>query len=203
MRRNIKIILLIVGIALLILAASLFVLNKVRNSSVTPKESVPAGTNFDPSTLPSTGFSIPSTTSGNTKTAPMNVSNGKFTIPDKNAEKMIIPTTGGNIATNNLFKNPVESLPNNAVAFVENEEYHMSFYPNHQYFLITLLDPDIQKARDKAENDLLKTLGITKEQACNLDVDLGAPTWVSPEAEKAGAKNYGLSFCPNGKPFPK
>ena len=124
----------------------------------------------------------------------------KFSLPDKDAEKMIITTNKGEIKTNNLYKNPIESLDKNGVLFEERDNFHSSFFPQDQGFLITVLDTDIEKGRREAEENFLQELGITKDEACKLKVDLGVPSFVNKDI---AGQNYGLSFCPNGKPFPK
>jgi hypothetical protein len=129
-----------------------------------------------------------------------NTQKSTFSVPEKSADKMTIKTTQGDIATNNLYKNPVELFSDNTVFFIENTDYHISFNPHDQSFLITLLNPDIQTTRNRAEDDFLNALNITKNDACKLTLILGMPAFVN---ENLSGKNYGLSFCPNGKPFPK
>jgi hypothetical protein len=121
-------------------------------------------------------------------------------IPSPDEDKMTLNTKGGYVEIKNLYKNPVEKLSNDGVAVRMTPEYHIYFYPQNQGFLLTIVDPDIWSARNKLESDFLQALEITKDQACQLNVDLGIPASYSPQA--AGI-NYGLSFCPNGKPFPR
>jgi hypothetical protein len=130
---------------------------------------------------------------------PISQPSSNFHLPDRNDEKMFIETKDGNVATNNLYKSPVENLDKNGVLFEENAGFHSSFYPQDQGFLITILDTNIEKGRRDAEENFLQDLGITKDEACKLKVDLGVPSFVNQDA---AGKNYGLSFCPNGKPFP-
>jgi len=112
-----------------------------------------------------------------------------------------IKTQQGSVAVNNVYKLPaVQPLSENGVNFKNSQYYYMAYYPNQQGFLIVMQDPDIQTARQIAEDDFLKTLNITKNQACQLNVSLTVPTSIS---QLAGGGNYRLSFCSNGKPFPK
>lgn len=190
MSNRVKIFISILGIVFLLLVFYFLFFSPKNQQSTNQNENETTDTLFD--------------TSENTKTTPETNSFPtlpEFSLPKKDDPSMTLSTVDGkNVVANNVYKNPIESLSNNAVAFVENEESHISFYPKNQGFLITIIDSNIEKARQKAESDFLSSLGITKEDACKLNVDLGMPAWVN---DKAAGRNYGLSFCPNGKPFPK
>jgi hypothetical protein len=110
-----------------------------------------------------------------------------------------IETDQGSINVNNFYKlSGAQSLSEDGVNFKNSSYYYMAYYPNQQGFIISILDANIEGARQIAENDFLQALGITKDQACKLNVSLT----VSPEAsERASGGNYRLSFCSNGKPF--
>jgi cytoskeletal protein RodZ len=212
MSKKLKIILLVFGIVLAGIIAFLYFYNSKSNQANNPSPSQ------------SSGSSSQSSGSGNVNTPPTPVGSGNtsksgtdtnksagqyapgtpFSLPTKDAPKMTLHTPSNTpIEVNNLYKNPAENLhlPDNSITFLENNDYQIAFYPKTEYFLIVLFNADLQKARDEAESAFLKTLGITKDQACQLNVNLGAPTWVNPNIH-LGTANYGLSFCPNGKPFP-
>jgi hypothetical protein len=123
-----------------------------------------------------------------------------FPIPSASDEKMPVKTISGDtIYLNNVYHQPVESLSQNGVAFIENSDYYMAYYPQDQAFIITLLNPDIKTARNNAERDLLKALGIEDEKmSCQLKVSITVPYGVNADAS---GQEYGLSFCPGGKPF--
>ena len=173
MKFSLKMILLVIAAVFLLVVSYFLLMSRSKSPSDSPPENV--GT---------TGTSTGSISKFPTGNLPA------FSVPSKDASKMTITTQGGNIETNNLYANPVETLPGDGVAFVENDSYHMSFYPKNQGLLITIIDPDIQAGRDKAEQNLLDSLDVTKEQACQLTVDLGVPASVSLEA---AGQNYGLS----------
>jgi len=119
--------------------------------------------------------------------------------PEINTEdnKLIIPTSQGDVKINNIYRNPVSSF--DGVSFKETSDYQLLYFPETKTFNITILNPDIQKARDEAEKNFLETLGISEEDACKLNVNLQVFFQAS---EKAAGQNFGLSFCPNGKPLP-
>jgi hypothetical protein len=72
-----------------------------------------------------------------------------------------------------------------------------SSYNNKNGFMIFIKNSDFEKTRQEAEEYLLKTLEITKDEACLLDVAVV----VSPDVDENLNDNYGLSFCPNAKPI--
>lgn len=120
--------------------------------------------------------------------------------PNTTADKITISTSQGDVTINNIEKNPVKSIAyDGSVLFRETSDYDMYFYPPDNGFVITLMNSDLEKTRSEAENDFLGALGVSKDQACELKVTLNVPFDIS---QKAAGKNYGLSFCPNGKPFP-
>jgi ABC-type antimicrobial peptide transport system permease subunit len=109
-----------------------------------------------------------------------------------------IPTEKEKVNINNVYKNPVEKLSQNGVAFKENSDYYMAFYPEDNGFLIVINSSDVISAEKRAEDDFLKQLGITKDQACELKISVTVPVSVS---ETYGGGTYGLSFCPGGNPL--
>lgn len=189
---------------LMVLALIFFILTKPKNN-----QPINAPEN-NPAFQPSTQTNVPSNTSSsqtNTQTNQQNqlpvvpINNTPpFVMPGSDSDKMTISTDSGSININNLYKNPAEKLSMDGVSFDKNSDHLLSFYPQHQGFIITITNPDIEKGRTDAENAFLKDLGITKEQACSLRVTLNVPAYVN---DAAAGRNYGLSFCPNGIPFPK
>lgn len=121
-----------------------------------------------------------------------------FPVPDKNEEKFTIKTSEGSVDIQNIYKNSLDTLSGEGVAFKDTDEYYIAYYPEDQGFLIVIMNSDINRARQNAEKEFVNTLGITNDQACKLKVSLTVPISVNKEA--AGG-NYGLSFCSNGKSF--
>jgi len=128
-----------------------------------------------------------------------NIQKNYFIVPPTDQPKMELKTPEGNVQTENLYKNPAKRFSDDVLDVTDNEDYTMYFFPETQSIIISINNPEIQFARYKAEQELLARLGITKEEACKLNVDLGVPFSVNAEASGV---NYGLSFCPNGKQFP-
>ncbi len=178
MSQKIKIILFIIGVVLIgSLIFLLFFHKPTQTSNTTDDQNSQSSTNIQPAQPPVT-----------------------FLIPEKTAPTMTLQTKKGNLQTNNLYQNPLEHLSHDGIVFEKNNDAIASFFPQDQGFLITLLNSDLEKARTEAENDFLQKLNITKDQACTLKVTLNTPSFVN---QKAAGTNYGLSFCPNGKPLPK
>ncbi len=170
MQRKIKVVLAVLAVIISVLAIYIYIVNSSQKKTVVPTDQNEAS-NY-----------------------PL------FPVPDKNEEKFTIKTSSGDVTVENVYKNYLYDLSENGVAFKDNDDYYIAYYPEDQGFIITIMNSDIQRARDNAENDFISTLGINKEQACKLKVFLGVPISVS---EKAAGENYGLSFCQNGISFPK
>ena len=115
----------------------------------------------------------------------------KITTKDKN---------GNDVSVTNVYNMEIQRLSRNGVAFRDNADYYMAYYPIPQPgFVITLSNSNVRKAREAAEKDFLEILGISKEQACQLHVSLAVPNSVNA---KASGVDYNLSFCPDGIPLP-
>lgn len=82
---------------------------------------------------------------------------------------------------------------------VQDERFVITYYGSDSSIFITLYEKPLQRSRMQAEQELLRRFGLTKEQACRLKVVLN--TMSSVDVRAAGV-DYGLSFCPNGKPLP-
>ncbi|MFA6190687.1 MAG: hypothetical protein WC711_04245 [Candidatus Staskawiczbacteria bacterium] len=79
------------------------------------------------------------------------------------------------------------------IRILKNEKnYGIEFQPKSQRFFIDLKGNNLQLARNEAEKELIKSLNITQKEACRLKLNLGIQ----------GVGQYGLSFCPDGKPLP-
>lgn len=78
--------------------------------------------------------------------------------------------------------------------------YDILYFSGDQSFLITLKDQNLQAARDAAEADLLQRLQVGRKEACKVQVIVGVPYDVSPQAS---GQDYNLSFCPDGIPLPR
>jgi uncharacterized protein YxeA len=115
-----------------------------------------------------------------------------------NKNKLPITTTQGTVKINDINKNPVQTFPNSDVEYKTTTNYTLDYYAKDKSFIITLTNSNIQMARNEAEAGFLSTLKISKEQACQLNVQLGVP--FSYNVNNSGI-NFGLSFCPNGKSF--
>lgn len=132
-------------------------------------------------------------------TVPQDKKPVKIDVPSSEEEKMTVETSKGTVTMNNLYKDPISHLSDNGVEFKENSYYYMAYYPQGNAFIIAMMNADIETARQMAEKDFLEILGISKDDACKLNVSLTVP--MSVNAEAAGG-DYHLSFCPNGEAFP-
>lgn len=122
-----------------------------------------------------------------------------FPIPSPRDPKMTINTSQGSFDVNNVYQAPLKNLSNDGVAFKDNADYSISYYPQNQGFLIVIQNPDIEGAYSKLESDFLQTLGIDKDTACKLTVSITVPYSINASAS---GHEYGFRFCSGGRPFP-
>lgn len=74
----------------------------------------------------------------------------------------------------------------------QESSYMIEYFSKDAVFNITLTGKDLLQSRVAAQNKLLQILGITKEDACKIKTNVGAPFSVNQEL---AGKNLGLSFC--------
>ena len=112
--------------------------------------------------------------------------------------KAAVPAGSENIVINDPYKNALKIVSGNA-DMKKTPDYEIVYLGVMKSFVITLYGENLSDSRNKAEQAFLESLGIAKDAACKLNVTLA----VAPEANKnAAGKNYGLSFCPQGKSLP-
>lgn len=98
------------------------------------------------------------------------------------------------IKVNNVYKNPIILNRKNDVTFFKNDKYEFVYLPYYQVFIITIVGSPFQMYIKPAEEEFIKALGISKEQACKLNVELGTVVFANPDY---AGKTYPLSFCRN------
>jgi hypothetical protein len=116
---------------------------------------------------------------------------------------------GNPISVKNFYMDPEASVfrDKSYVEITDKNNYSIIFYAYNpddpsskkQAFVISIENPDIAKARNIAEQKFLTMLDITKDKACKLVVNVSVSGEIN---EFVAGENYGLSFCPDGKPFP-
>ena len=100
--------------------------------------------------------------------------------------------TVSNVEVTNFAQN-AELIPGGkAIIFEREGDYHILFHSQNELFIISILGSPFSEKRFLAEEAFLYKLGITKEEACKLNVVITTPMFAN-EAESG--KNYKLSFC--------
>ena len=113
--------------------------------------------------------------------------------------KVALPAGQESVVINDPYKESLKTISENA-ELRNTSDYEIVYLGKLKSFVITLYGENLNDSRIKAEQAFLESLGITKDEACKLNVNLA----VAHEAsESAAGKNYGLSFCSSGKPFPE
>ena len=112
-----------------------------------------------------------------------------------------LTTPQGPLTVNNFYKTANKTIE--ATVFLADlPDYSIVYFSNTNQFLINLnayTAADALKDRQMAEANLLKILGITKTQSCQLTLHEAVPFSYN---ESLSTADYGLSFCPNSLPIP-
>lgn len=111
---------------------------------------------------------------------------------------LTVPAKGGSLPVSDFTKHPQQVLGDTTV-IQQSDNFGIVYFSKDQSFLITILAQPVQQNRDAAEQALLKQLQISQADACKLTVALTVPADVD---QALAGNDYGLSFCPAGKPFP-
>lgn len=96
------------------------------------------------------------------------------------------------IAVNDIYAKPLMTNNENDVKFAENSNYEFVYLPKYHKFIITILGSPFMSLIKPAEEDFVKVLGITYDQACKLNVDIGTVAFANPDY---AGKRFSLSFC--------
>jgi hypothetical protein len=156
----------VVFIPVIIIIILLLIIVSLNLSSGSP------GNNLKPGVIPVNPSSVPA------------VSRKPVVLPEK------IEISG--ISVNNFNKDPKEIDSFGDVFITGGEEFDIIYFPNTKNFSINILSSPFRDMQLKAEEVFLKKLGITKEQACLLPVDVGTPFYANPDES---GKQFPLSFC--------
>ena len=158
-----------------------------------------AGRNFGLSFCPS-GIPLPGSVGAQSPMTP-------------SGQTVSLRTSQGTIAVKNFYSKATAVTPDTVALrddFRNLDHYQMGYNRlNSQFYIMldTYSLEDAVKYRRVAEADFLHLLGVTRSDACKLNVDLRVnPTYV--QAVPAGnfpkdlsLRNYGLSFCHGGLPL--
>lgn len=133
------------------------------------------------------------------------VINSKSTAPNpqdlQNGDYVIFQTPTGSVSIKNIFKEVIVNAngATQPIILNQNEFYTVSYNFEGNYFGIVLNQKPVAQYRPLAEQDLLDSLGISKQDSCKLPVTETVP--LSVDDQNGGNINYGLSYCPNGLPM--
>lgn len=92
----------------------------------------------------------------------------------------------------NFYQFAQEIKSDGEVIIEENENYRIMYFPEREYFLISILSSPFSDVRKGAEESFLQILGLNRENACKLNLSITTPIFVNPN--EAGT-DYHLSFC--------
>ncbi len=118
-------------------------------------------------------------------------------VPAENPTPTSIPTSDkiniSNIQVSNFYKTAGKIGKSGEVYLPTDEKrYQILYTEKFNQFLISILASPFDDVRPEAEESLIKQLGISRGEACSLDVSITTPTFANPDFS---GKTYKLSFC--------
>lgn len=96
------------------------------------------------------------------------------------------------VLVNDFFRFAKEVNKSGDVLFVDTEKYQILYFPKYNKFLFSILSSPFVDIKKETEEDFLKTLGISQEDACRLPIEVTTPFFANPDYSGA---IYTLSFC--------
>jgi flagellar basal body-associated protein FliL len=175
-----KTIIILVIIVIILVIAAFFLFQK--NSSTS------GGVGEETGTLPST--SVNATTTA-TNTTPMT---SNIVFPTSSA--LTLGTAKGNVTMNNFYKSADYIAEDRQTVEIQQQTstYSIVYNVSDSSFIITILSMPFETTREAAETVFLNSLGISRQDACKLNVSEGVPAFVSDSDQYIG-KSFPLSFC--------
>lgn len=132
---------------------------------------------------------------GTTGTLPP-VATSSFVYNPPTGPTFVLGTSRGNVVVNNFYNNAKEtSADHTSVLAQETDGYNITYYAPDSSFNVLITQTPFDTVRAQAEAAFLQLLGVSKADACKLNVKIG--TMASVDPTHAG-QNLGLSFCSGG-----
>jgi len=96
------------------------------------------------------------------------------------------------VEVNNFYKNALMTQDDGYALFDQTTRYKIAYIPVDDSFLISITDNPFETIRKEAEAAFILKLGITKEEACRLKVNISTNIRINPSY---AGQNFPLSFC--------
>lgn len=88
---------------------------------------------------------------------------------------------------------PVSTAPQQEFATDSQHSYQIVYDPNYNFYIISILNTPFDTIRLQAEQDLIKKLNISQDQACaKIKVHIGSPYFANPDQTQSYDT---FSFC--------
>ncbi len=170
----------IIIIVIILVVAVFFLFQKSSSTS--------GGGEGETGTLPSTSVNA-TTTATNTTPITSNI-----VFPTSSA--LTLGTAKGNVTMNNFYKSADYITEDRQTVEIQQQTstYSIVYNVSDSSFIITILSMPFETTREAAEAVFLNSLGISRQDACKLNVSEGVPAFVSDSDQYIG-KSFSLSFC--------
>ena len=140
-------------------------------------------------------FQNANSSSASNLSAPETPNPGKLPLPAVPSQNTVtIGTSQGNVAVNNFYKT-VTSQDEEYVTFEQSSDYELLYDTEDSSFVVSILNGPIAQTVPEAEQAFLGAVGVSKSDACKLNVTVGIPAALAGTQFSEGLP---LSFCPSG-----
>lgn len=120
--------------------------------------------------------------------APLISPTASVSLPSAQDEKITV----SNIKMNNFYRSPIRVYSSGDVVVAQSDSYQIAYLPLFNKFIISIVSSPFQDKIKGAEEDFIKALGISREEACRLNAVVNTPFFANPDES---GKDYPLSFC--------
>lgn len=173
--RRIIIVLIVVAIVA-VLVAGFYLLFSQKRSNAAPAATTGGG---QIGALPPASTTTASDVYGNTPTG------AQFSIG----------TAGGTVLVNNFYLSNPPVVDGGTIVIKQTPNYAITYDPETSEFWLAIMGTPFATWQSAAEQDFLATLGVSKTDACKLDVTSGV---VYSPGDPNDGKDFPLSFCVTG-----
>jgi hypothetical protein len=116
-----------------------------------------------------------------------------FTVPTSQT----ITVGENNVQVQNFFSSAEVYNEMGDTRITSNDRYEIVYFPYSESFFLLINDTPVREVREAAQIDFLTRLGISQDQACQLNVDV----YLDKTVRSSYPHEVGMSFCDGADPL--
>jgi hypothetical protein len=109
-------------------------------------------------------------------------------------DRLSIGTPSGVVRVKNFYNNALDR-DETMVTISKTKNYSILYFPRDSGFIVSVLSSPFEEGRMVAEQEFLRSLDISQEDACKLKVEVTTIYTINPDF---AGRSLGLSFCQSG-----